>query len=147
MPSLNQLKTTRAVVTGTRRWLVSRRHRVSFEGNARISMSSRFVTDRTGSISVGTETLIAFKTLLISREGKPIRIGRRCFIGGGSMILPGVTIGDGCIVAAGAVVFDDIPPHSIVAGNPARVIRSGIEVGPFGRLPLAAENSRKLWKP
>lgn len=40
----------------------------------------------------------------------------------GSLILPGVTIGDGAVVAAGAVVFGDVPPYAIVAGNPAKVV-------------------------
>jgi maltose O-acetyltransferase len=118
---------------------------VQFEGNSRISLSSRFVTEG-GSILIGNESLIAFKTLLISSEGQPVIIGKRCFIGGGSMILPGVTIGDGSIVAAGAVVFRDVPPGSIVGGNPARVLRSGIQPGPFGQLPVARENTAKLWK-
>jgi acetyltransferase-like isoleucine patch superfamily enzyme len=55
-------------------------------------------------------------------------------VGGNAVVLPGVTIGDESIVAAGAVVFEDVPPRSIVAGNPARVIRSDIEVGKRGRL-------------
>jgi serine acetyltransferase len=44
-----------------------------------------------------------------------------------------VEIGDNCVVGAGAIVTRSIPPGSVVAGNPARIIRSGIEVGPFGR--------------
>ena len=71
---------------------------------------------------------------------RPIRIGARCFIGGGSTILPGVSIGDGSIIAAGAVVGDDVPPASIAAGVPARVIRTGIEVMRHGRLTSATEN-------
>lgn len=51
-------------------------------------------------------------------------IGRRCFVSSGSIILCGVTIGDNCVVAAGAVVSKDVPPNSVVAGNPARVICS-----------------------
>ena len=62
------------------------------------------------------------------------------------MIMPGVTVGDESIVAAGAVVFDDVPPRSIVAGNPARVIRSDIKVGRFGRLDGADDNTRRLYR-
>lgn len=64
------------------------------------------------------------------------RIGRRCFVGARPLILPGITIGDGSIVAAGAVVTRDVPPASVVAGNPAKVIRSDIEVGPYGRFAV-----------
>jgi maltose O-acetyltransferase len=146
MRSLNQLKWFRALLTGIRRRAISRRWSVRFEGNSRISLSSRFITRNGGRITIGDETLVAFKTLLIG-DGRSIVIGRRCFVGGGSMILPGVTIGDGSIIAAGSVVFDDVPPASIVAGNPARVIRTGITVGAFGQLPVAIENTQKYWKP
>jgi acetyltransferase-like isoleucine patch superfamily enzyme len=54
----------------------------------------------------------------------PITVGANCFIGYHAVILPGVTIGDDCIVAACAVVTKDVPPGSVVAGNPARVVKS-----------------------
>lgn len=114
------------------------------------SLSSRFVSRRRGSIVVGPDTLIAFKTLIcaydvLSGEVRPVRIGRDCFIGGASVILPGVTIGDGSIVGGGAVVYDDVPPGTIVGGNPARVLRRDIEVGPYGRLKSAAVTAQRLW--
>lgn len=55
--------------------------------------------------------------------GKPVRIGDRVWIGEHVCILPGVTIGEGAIVGAGSVVTSDVPTNSIVAGNPARVVR------------------------
>jgi acetyltransferase-like isoleucine patch superfamily enzyme len=54
---------------------------------------------------------------------KPIRIGRNVWIGFDSCILPGVSIGEGSVVGARSVVKDDVEPFTIVAGNPARVIR------------------------
>ena len=54
---------------------------------------------------------------------RPIRIGRNVWIGFESCVLPGVTIGEGAIVGARSVVLEDVPPYTIVAGNPARVIR------------------------
>lgn len=53
----------------------------------------------------------------------PIHIGHNVWIGGSSVILPGVTIGDSSIVAAGSVVTKDVPPNTIVAGNPAKVLK------------------------
>lgn len=53
----------------------------------------------------------------------PIAIGDAVWIAGGVNILPGVTIGDGAVVGAGAVVTTDVPAYTLVAGNPARVIR------------------------
>lgn len=54
----------------------------------------------------------------------PISIGDYVWIGAGAIILPGVTIGEGAVVAAGAVVTKNVEPRMIVAGNPARVIKS-----------------------
>jgi acetyltransferase-like isoleucine patch superfamily enzyme len=54
---------------------------------------------------------------------KPVKINDRVWIGFNSIILKGVTIGEGGIVGAGSVVTKDVPPYTIVAGNPARVIR------------------------
>jgi acetyltransferase-like isoleucine patch superfamily enzyme len=54
---------------------------------------------------------------------RPVRIGRRVWVGTGAMILKGVTIGDNAIIGAGSVVISDIPSNTLAAGNPARVIR------------------------
>ena len=54
---------------------------------------------------------------------KPIVIKKNATLGMRSVIMPGVTIGEGSVVAAGAVVTKDVPPYTIVAGNPARIIR------------------------
>jgi acetyltransferase-like isoleucine patch superfamily enzyme len=62
-------------------------------------------------------------------------IGRGASIGSGATILPGVNIGEGAMVGAGAVVTKDVPPYTVVVGNPARVIR---EVTDAERLPAEA---------
>lgn len=58
------------------------------------------------------------------KPGEPVRIGKDVWIGSAAIILPGVSIGDGAIIGAGAVVTKDIPPYSMAVGNPAKVIRS-----------------------
>ena len=55
-------------------------------------------------------------------RGGAVTIGDRVWIGYRAMVLPGITIGEGAVVAAGAVVTRDVEPFAIVAGNPARVI-------------------------
>ena len=57
----------------------------------------------------------------------PVRIGRRAFIGADAMILPGVTIGEDAVVAAGAVVTRDVPPGTVVAGVPAQPLHTTAE--------------------
>jgi maltose O-acetyltransferase len=57
-------------------------------------------------------------------SARPIRIGRDVWMGGGTVVLPGVTIGARSVVGAGAVVVHDVPPNTVVVGNPARVIRT-----------------------
>ena len=55
--------------------------------------------------------------------GKEVRIGNNVWIGGNTVICPGVTIGDCCVIGAGSVVTKDIPAWTIAAGNPCRVLR------------------------
>ncbi|MCM1318292.1 MAG: galactoside O-acetyltransferase [Bacteroides sp.] len=86
-----------------------------------------------GGITLEDEVLIAANVQLISNNHdldnrniitcKPVRICRRAWIGAGSTILPGVTVGENAVVGAGSVVTKDVEPDTIVAGNPARVIR------------------------
>ena len=63
---------------------------------------------------------------------KPVRIGDDVWVGARVIILPGVTVGNGTIVAAGAIVTKDVPPYAVVGGNPARLIRER-ETGSKGR--------------
>jgi maltose O-acetyltransferase len=150
LKSINQLRWVRVLAIRLRvAWL---RHigGVDAAPSIQASLASRFAPAAPGSIIIGEQSLIAFKALILSGdprtgEVRPVRIGARCFIGGGSLILPGVTIGDDCIIGAGAVVFEDVPPRSAVGGNPARVLRTGIEVGPFGRMIGAEANSNGGW--
>jgi acetyltransferase-like isoleucine patch superfamily enzyme len=97
----------------------------------------------TNSIKIGNNVLIGgsckiwdsdfhpldFNLRRITLDGAkkvPIVIGNDVFIGGSSIILKGVTIGDRAIIGAGSVITKDIPPDEIWAGNPARFIRKNI---------------------
>ncbi|WP_434521574.1 maltose acetyltransferase domain-containing protein [Halorubrum sp. AS12] len=55
--------------------------------------------------------------------GDPVTVGDDVWIGGRAVITPGTSVGDGAVVAAGAVVVDDVPARTVVGGNPAEVIR------------------------
>ncbi len=56
-------------------------------------------------------------------RSEPIHVGNNVWFGGGVTVLPGVTIGNDCVIGAGSVVTHDIPDHSLAVGNPCHVIR------------------------
>lgn len=95
-------------------------------------------------IHIGKHSLIASGVTILSHDhckrvnGLPlfadVNIGERCFIAVGATILPGVTIGDQVIVGANSTVTKDVPSNSIVAGNPARIIRTGIKMSKMASL-------------
>lgn len=88
-----------------------------------------------GGIEIGDDVFIGPKCNLITINhdvnpdnrsatyGKPIKIEDKVWLGINATILPGVTLGYGCIVGANSVVTKDVPPMTIVAGNPARIIQ------------------------
>jgi acetyltransferase-like isoleucine patch superfamily enzyme len=56
-------------------------------------------------------------------DAKPITIGNNVWVGFGVVIMPGVTIGDGAVIGCRSVVYDDVEPYSVAAGNPAKHIK------------------------
>jgi len=104
-----------------------------------LSQSAVIVPGGPGGVAIGSVTAIGPMVQIDARQPDgtvaPIRIGSSCFIGAGSVIAPGVTIGNQVIVAAGAVVLRSMPGDCVVAGNPARVVRRGIDAGYYGMLP------------
>jgi putative colanic acid biosynthesis acetyltransferase WcaF len=99
----------------------------------RACLGDQAVAYSLGVIEIGADATVAQEAYLctgthdftspqLSLQTGPIKIGRGAFVGARSFILPGVTLGEGCIVGAAAVVTRDVAAFSIVAGNPARVI-------------------------
>lgn len=72
------------------------------------------------------------------RRSRPVRIGHDTWIGHGAIIMKGVTIGDGAIVAAASVVTKDVPPYAVVAGTPATLIKWRHPAALAGRLQALA---------
>lgn len=93
-----------------------------------------------GGVEIGDQSLVSMHCCILSsnhtvpERGKiirnqpdillPTRIGRDVWLGAGAIVLGGVTIGDGCVIGAGAVVTDDLPPYSYAVGVPAAVTGS-----------------------
>lgn len=80
-------------------------------------------------ITIETGARISWRVVLVAHDTwsnvvGPIRVCRNSVIALGAIVLPGVTIGEGSMVGAGAVVTRSVPPHTVVAGVPAKVIRS-----------------------
>ena len=59
---------------------------------------------------------------------KPVKIGKYSFIAGGCYIMPGVTIGKGCVIGVNSVVTKNVPDYAIMAGSPAKIIGSTLDV-------------------
>lgn len=76
----------------------------------------------TGCVILGHDASVSWMMGIKESAVKPVVIEDNCFIGFHAIVLMGVTVGKGSIVGAGAVVTKDVPPGSVVAGNPARVI-------------------------
>lgn len=96
--------------------------------------------DGAGGISIGKGSIFAPEVLVYSRshnfnnnlqalpfdnimEVSPVTIGQYVWLGARTIILPGVTIGDGAVIAAGALVSKDVPSCAVVGGNPAKIIK------------------------
>lgn len=86
-----------------------------------------------GGITIEDHAMLAANVQLLSNNHdlddrmvitcKPIRICRNAWIGAGATILAGITVGENAVAGAGSVVTHDVPPNTIVAGNPAKIIR------------------------
>lgn len=122
--------------------------RITVNQGARLSLGSGYmnhdcVIDCFDSISIGHQVVISERVVLRdsdnhsikdvgdtvsteSAESAPIVIGNHVWIGMNVTVLKGVTIGEGAIVAAGSVVIRDVPPHCLVAGVPAKVVKTDV---------------------
>jgi len=113
---------------------------IHLENNVAINRNCTFLAH--GDISIGENTMIGPNVVILTVdhdyrvEGiethtahklSPVVIGRNVWVGANAVILPGITIGDGAIVAAGSVVTGDVGENSIVGGNPARFIKPRFE--------------------
>lgn len=147
--SLSRLAFLRKALTGLRRRFLVSVMGMDIHPTVEMSLSAKPDMTFPKGVHIGQYSYVAFDVRILTHDRTRglylhTRIGRNCFIGGSSLILPGVTIGDDCVIGAGSVVTKDVPSRSVVAGNPASMLRSDIEVGPYGRFLTADDQERAL---
>jgi len=107
-----------------------------------ISLRARMDFTNPRGVHIGEGTYVTFDSVILSHDMSRLMhldtyIGKNCFIGAKAIIMPGVRVGDSCIVGSGAVVTKDVPSGSIVAGNPAQIVKTGIVTSRWGILKEA----------
>jgi acetyltransferase-like isoleucine patch superfamily enzyme len=103
----------------------------------RIALSAKLDPTNPRGVHIGDSTAIDFSACILTHDfprwlSTDTWVGKECNIGPRSIIMPGVRIGDNCVIAAASVVLKDVPAICLAGGNPARIIEKGIRTGPLG---------------
>ncbi|MBD5195406.1 MAG: acyltransferase [Bacteroides sp.] len=129
----------RLVAIFVRYLILTKIYGMEISRTARISFGAKLDKTNPKGIHIGKESFIASGAIILSHDfSRNIHadtyIGTQCFIGVNAVVMCGVRIGDNCVIGAGAIVTKDIPSNCMVVGNPARIIREGINTIKFGQL-------------
>jgi len=105
--------------------------------DVRISRSAKLDRTHPRGVHVGDCTLISFDAAIISHDfvgGRHLDtwVGHHSFVGARAIIMPGVRVGNHCVIGGGSVVTADVPDNCVAVGNPAKVIKRGIVTGRWG---------------
>lgn len=125
------------IMIAARRTYLRRVWHIQIGTDTRISLTAKIDKTNPRGVVIGSHSAVAFGAAVLAHdfiysEHPTTRIGSNTFIGARSVIMPGVTVGDGCIVAALSLVLRDVPDGCVVMGNPARIVEKDIKVGRWG---------------
>ncbi|MDF8335546.1 acyltransferase [Novosphingobium sp. HBC54] len=146
MRSLNQLLWLQRFINKARIAFYNRFWGMDLHPTVKVSLTAKLDRTYPKGVHIKAYSYITFGATILTHDRtrgiyKDTVIEENCFIGARAIIMPGITVGHNSIVGAGAVVTKDVPPRSIVAGNPAEIIRTDIEVGRYGRF-LSADKPK-----
>ena len=130
---------TRLIILSIMHFIYCKIYKMKIDKSARISFGAKLDKTFPKGLHIGKESYIASGAIIFTHDfARNIKtktyIGKRCFIGANAIIMPGLTIGDEVIVGSGTVVTKDIPSNCIVVGNPAKILKEGINTKKFGQL-------------
>lgn len=120
-----------------RRQYLRKRWGMTIGKGSRISRHAHLDTTNPKGVHIGDYTIVTPGARVLTHDYVGAHhddtfIGSCCFIGANAIVMPAVRIGDHCIVAAGSVVTGHVPDRTLVAGNPARIVKTGINTGHYG---------------
>lgn len=138
---MSQLRTLiRRIIIFLIHFLHTKVYGMHIHPSALISLKARLDKTNPRGIYIGKKSVITTGVVILTHNyvmgnGTFVdtKIGDNVFIGANAIVMPGITIGNNCIIGAGSVVTRDVEDFSIVAGNPAKFIRKDTNIGPFGQ--------------
>jgi acetyltransferase-like isoleucine patch superfamily enzyme len=114
--------------------ILRRNAEVTLGRNLRVNCDSTIIAEK--NVKIGDDSMVSWNVEIVDTDfhrahqdavvSAPIEIGNHVFIGKRTMVLKGVKIGDGAVIAAGSIVTREVPPHCLAAGVPARVIKEDV---------------------
>jgi acetyltransferase-like isoleucine patch superfamily enzyme len=131
--------TLHILLTSMKRIILRKIYHMNISPTARISFGAYLDKTNPRDIYIDDESFVAYGAMILTHDycrslHKKTHIGKNCFIGARSIILPGVSIGDHVIVGAGSVITKDVKSNCIVAGNPAKIIKENINTTKYGEI-------------
>ncbi len=123
--------------------------KMDIDDSLQLSLSAVLDMQFPAGVHIGKNSYLTFDVRMLTHDRTRglylhTHVGDNCFIGGRTLILPGVKIGNNCVIGAGSIVTSDIPDNCVAAGNPAKILRRDIEVGPYGRFADADDRERAI---